>query len=113
MPEGNESKKSEVVERSTFLYMHLCALAATMKIHIKYKEHFDIRDTFKDFRYGMYELFFLNENTLEFDQKVKNVFETWDDTSVPNGVDTAYYLKSINVFKCLKAELEKRKLIVR
>lgn len=113
MQEGGKQLDSDASERVTFLYLDLCKIAATIKIQLKYKRNSEVRESFKIFRYCMYELFFLTENDKEFSEDVKNEFNTWDKTNFSKSNEFLYYSDSITVFQHLKAHLIKLKLIER
>lgn len=93
--------------------MGLCQIAATMQTQLNYNNMPELRDTFKTFRYGMYELFYLVSDTKNFSEKLNTDIKKWRNTNFSKHKEKEYYSGSLLLFERFKLELERRELIER
>ena len=100
--------KTPIVKRSMELYLSVCQLAATMQTQINYNEMADIRLTFKDFRYCLYEMYYLLIDSYDFDEKLKTDVEKWSKVSkISRKNELGFYIESLGLFKFMKEELNR------
>ncbi len=103
--------KTPIVKRSMELYLSVCQLAATMQTQINYNEMSEIRATFKDFRYCLYEMYYLLIDSYDFDTKLKSEFEKWSKINrISRKHEKEFYIESLNLFKFMKEELNRIEL---
>ena len=105
-------KQSPILTRSTELYIALCQLSARMQTQLNYNDLPALRETFKDFRYGMYELYYLLIDLYEFDPKLKIDIDKWSTVNrIPVNKEREFYIESLNIFKNMKIELNRLTII--
>ncbi len=105
-------KESPILTRSTELYMGLCQLSAQMHTQLNYNDLPALRETFKDFRYYMYELYYLLIDLYEFDPELKVSVDRWSTINkVPVKKEREFYIESLNIFKNMKTELNRLSII--
>lgn len=104
--------KSPIIKRTTELYLSACQLAATMQTQLNYREMPEIRLTFKDFRYCMYEMYYLLIDSYDFDPKLRADLEKWGSVNtVHSKKEKNFYIESLELFKFFKAELNRLSII--
>lgn len=106
-------KQSPILTRSTELYMCLCQISATMQTQLNYNNLPELRETFKTFRYTMYELFYLVSDTKNFNAGLNADIKKWRETNYPKQKERHFYAASLELFERFKLELERRELIER
>ena len=106
-------KQSPILTRSTELYMGLCQISATMQTQLNYNNMSGLRGTFKDFRYAMYELFYLVSDTKNFSEGLNKDIKKWRNTNFSKQRERGFYSDSLILFERFKLELERRELIER
>jgi len=105
-------KQSPILTRSTELYMGLCRISATMQTQLNYNNMPELRESFKDFRYAMYELYYLLIDLYEFDPKLKVNIDKWSMINkIPVKKERDFYIESLNIFKSMKVELNRLSII--
>lgn len=105
-------KQSPILKRSTELYLSLCQHAATIQTELNYNEMPELRNTFKAFRYCLYEIYFLLVDSYEFDSKLRSEIEEWSKINrVSNKKEKEFYTNSLDLFKFLKSELNRLSII--
>lgn len=104
--------QSPIIKRTIQLYLSVCQLAATMQTQLNYKEMQDIRLTFKDFRYCIYEMYYLLIDSYDFDQKLRGDLEKWGAVNMVSAKNEKdFYIESLGLFKFFKAELNRLSII--
>ena len=105
-------KQSPILTRSTELYMVLCQLSAQMHTQLNYNDLPALRETFKDFRYCMYELYYLLIDLYEFDPTLKGNIDKWSMINkIPVKNERGFYIESLDIFKNMKTELNRLSII--
>lgn len=103
---------SPIIKRTTELYLSVCQLAATMQTQLNYNEMSELRLTFKDFRYCVYEMYYLLIDSYDFEDKLKTDIERWGAINrVPAKKERCFYIESLDLFKFFKCELNRLSII--